>query len=110
MKRKKKTNEKPRNDPNTQLSEISRAARKSGRPFVPICLEDGRVVGSITDAEMCKTKATRQIDFQLITVPSVSSERIIPCMTNEKLRDALKSALALQEIQVAGGIVRHGIR
>ena len=110
MKRKKKTNEKPTNDPDTKRSKISRAATENGSPFVPICLEDGRVVGLITDAEMCKTKATRQIDFQLITGPSVSSERIIPCMTNEKLRAALESALALQEIQVAGGIVRHGIR
>lgn len=109
MKRKKTTNEKHTNEPDTKLSETSLASGEDGSPFVPICAEDGRVVGLITDPEMCKTKASKKFDFKLITVPSVGPERIIPCMTNEKLRAALKSAQALPEIQVAGGIVRHGI-
>ena len=92
---------------NINLHETSRS--KNGLPFVPICAENGRVIGFITDPEICS--ARKVIDFRT-REPVSSSKRIIPCISNDELRAAvngrrLKPAI---RVTVAGGIVRHSIR
>jgi hypothetical protein len=51
MKRKKTTNKKSTNDLTTKPSEISMSGRESS-PFIPICADDGRVVGLIIAREV----------------------------------------------------------
>ena len=111
MKRNKRTEKKTVTAFNSD-PDISSSVRKSNEAFLPIFAEDGRVVGLVTDRDICNTVATKKIDFELITRPQFTSGRIIPCMTDKELRAALKTLLPLPEVHVTveGGIVRHGFR
>jgi len=97
---------------NDDLTESSTDVNNHGCPLLCIAAEDGRVFGFITDRGIGNTPATKNINFELNTVASVTHGRIIPCRSDEQLRTALKVLLGPPEIQVtvAGGLVRHGSR
>lgn len=79
--------------------------------FQPIIGNDGRLVGLITDPDICDTAVRNNLLFQLNTEAAVSSSEIV---TDENLQSALQELLELElpriYVDVAGGIVRHGIR
>jgi hypothetical protein len=76
----------------------------------PLIAKDGRVVGLITDDDICNTAA------KVICVApepiAPKAERVFPCKSDETVRAELNSLIGMGKIkvEVAGGIVRHSIR
>jgi hypothetical protein len=89
----------------------SMSERKNGEPFLPVLAENGRV-WFITDCDVCNTAAKKKFDSEPITVPFITRSSVLPCITDEELRRALRALLDVPEIhvEIAGGIVRHDIR
>lgn len=80
-------------------------------PVRPLVGSDGRVVGLITDHDICRTAALKVICVGQSPI-SGAEERVFPCKSDECVRAELNSLLGPRKIQVevAGGILRHNIR
>ena len=80
-------------------------------PVRPLVGPDGRVVGLITDHDICRNAALKVICTAQGPI-SDTGERIFPCKSNENVRAELNSLLgpAKVQVEVAGGILRHNIR
>jgi CBS domain-containing protein len=113
MKPKKTMKKKTTGDaPSRVVNEAAAPAWNNGCPFLPVVAPDGKVVGMITDRDICNTAAVKHRDFELTTVAAVTPGRIFPCRSDEEVRAALKTLLGRQEfhVEVAGGILRHDTR
>lgn len=110
MKRKKTTDKKkPLQKVRTKKA---RAVKPVGSPAKRIVASDARAVGSMTDRDICNGVEMETLEFEFDTIDPDTRDSILPCMSDDELRMALKALLEPHQIQVlvAGGIVRHDIR
>jgi predicted transcriptional regulator len=110
MRPKKTMKKKPTgNAPHSDVNEAAAPAWNNGCPFLPVVAPDGKVVGVITDRDICSTVAVKHRHFELTTVGTVTPGRSFPCMSDEEVRAALKTLLGRREVHVegVGGILRH---
>ena len=104
---KKRTGVRPKRDRRKNVT----SPKTDDYDFQPIIGNDGRLVGLITDPDICDTAVRNNLLFQLNTNTTVNSNEVV---TDEDLQSALHELLELElprvYVDVAGGIVRHGIR
>jgi len=85
-------------------SEPVRLVENNDSCLLPIVAVDGRIVGLITDPDVCAgTVGQRRLDS------TSDARRIFRCKSNDEVRAALKTILnsSKVEVEVAGGILRH---
>ncbi len=75
--------------------------------LLSIVAADGRIVGLITDRDICATAAKRRPDSHAGT--KGAAKRVFPCRSDEEVRAALQTNLnwSRVEVEVVGGILRH---
>ncbi len=88
-------------------SEIAGLTEKTDHCLLQIAA-DGRIVGVITDPDICATGATKS-SLASITDAKGAANRVFCCKRDEEVRAALKTTLNCSkvDVEVAGGILRH---
>jgi CBS domain-containing protein len=84
--------------PENNLAEVTELMWKHRCGAVPIVVESGRVVGIITDRDICMALGTRNLKASNLTAADVSLPKYFACGPFEDIHDALQT-MASQEVR-----------
>ena len=76
--------------PQTDLIRLGQMMREGDFGIAPVVDEKGRVVGVITDRDICLAVAARQGNLRDVRVRDVATTRVHSCRPEDDLVDALK--------------------
>lgn len=76
--------------PETNLAAAAMQMWNGDCGILPVVDDDGRVIGMITDRDICIAAATRHRDIANITVGQVTTGEVQSCRPETSVRDALK--------------------
>jgi len=76
--------------PQTDLIRVGQMMREGDFGIAPVVDEKGRVVGVITDRDICLAVAARKGNLRDVTVRDVATTRVHSCRPEDDLVDALK--------------------
>ena len=77
--------------PDTRLSEAGWSMWESDCGILPVVDEAGKVVGVITDRDICMSTSTKYLPAAEIAVREAFSGKVLTCGSNDDVRDALKT-------------------
>jgi CBS domain-containing protein len=78
-------------DPNTDLAAAAKIMWDDDCGAVPVLDEQRRVVGMVTDRDICIAAATRSTSPANIRVSEVMSDHVHACHLNDEVRSALRA-------------------
>lgn len=81
-------------NPHSNLAEITEALWSHDCGALPVVDEAGKVVGVITDRDICIALGTRNRPASEITVGEVISGKLFPCSPNDEIHTALETMKA----------------
>ena len=77
--------------PETKLSEAGWSMWEGDCGILPVVDEDGKIVGVITDRDICMSASTKYRPAAEIAVRDAFSGKVLTCGGNDDVRDALKT-------------------
>lgn len=77
--------------PTSNLAEVAGLMWDNDCGILPVVAYGGRVVGLITDRDVCMAAAMMHRHLENIAVKEVSAERVISCHPDDDVRKALKT-------------------
>jgi CBS domain-containing protein len=77
--------------PTSNLAEVAGLMWNNDCGILPVVAHGGRVVGLITDRDVCMAAATKHRHLENIAVEDVSSGKVISCQPDDDVRTALKT-------------------
>ena len=76
--------------PETNLAEAAMQMWRGDCGILPVVADDGKVVGLITDRDICMASATKHRDPATIRVREVTSGKVYGCSPDTDIHEALK--------------------
>jgi CBS domain-containing protein len=77
--------------PTSNLAEVARLMWENDCGILPVVAHGGRVVGLITDRDVCMAAAMKHRHLENIAVKEVSSDKVMSCHPDDDVRTALKT-------------------
>lgn len=80
--------------PTSNLAEVAGLMWQNDCGILPVVAHGGRVVGLITDRDVCMAAAMKRRHLENIAVKDVTSGKVISCHPNDEVRTVLKTMQA----------------
>lgn len=76
--------------PETSLQESARRMKELDVGPLPVCADDGRVVGMITDRDIAVRATAQGLDPALTLVRDVMSDQVVACFEDQEVDEAMR--------------------